>query len=123
MSPRVLSVTAGDSVTLEFSVAVDSNGLTWSRDRVNFTFNSTRGEESVVSFTAADENFPHNFIYVIEKADRSHAGEYTAMASSMIVRLAIRFFPQYYKMAMSLLVFVVIMYLHAYHCYSTNLFK
>ena len=70
-------------MALEFSVAVDSNGLIWNRDRVNFTFNSTLGEESVVDFTVADDNFPHNFIYVIESVNRSHAGFYTASASSM----------------------------------------
>ena len=74
---------AGESVVLELSVAVDSNGLIWSRDRVNFTFNSTLGEESVVNFTVADENFPHRFIYVTESVNRSHAGVYTASASSM----------------------------------------
>ena len=83
VSPRQLSVTAGESVTLEFSVAVDSNGLTWSRDQVTFTFNSAIGEESLINFIAANENFPHNFTYVIERANRSHAGVYTAIASSM----------------------------------------
>ena len=70
-------------MALEFSVAVDSNGLIWSRNRVNFTFNSTLGKESVVNFTVADENFPHRFIYMIESVNRSHAGVYTASASSM----------------------------------------
>lgn len=83
MSPRELSVTAGESVTLGFSVAVNSNGLTWGTDRVNFKFNSIRGEESSVNFTVIDQNFPHNFIYVIERVDRSHAGVYTVTASSM----------------------------------------
>ena len=72
-------------MTLEFSVAVDSNGLIWSTDRVNFKFNSIHGEESLVHFTVADQNFPHNFIYVIERVDRSHAGVYTAAASSMYI--------------------------------------
>jgi hypothetical protein len=83
VSPREISVEAGESVALEFSVAVDSNGLIWSRDRLSFIFNSTLGEESVVDFTVADENFPHRFIYVIERANRSHSGVYTATASSM----------------------------------------
>ena len=86
LSPTQLSVTAGDSVTLEFSAAVDSNGLTWNRDGVTFTFNNTRGEESLVNFQATDQNFPHNFVYVIEKVNRTHAGMYTATASCMCIR-------------------------------------
>lgn len=70
-------------MALEFLVAVDSNGLIWSRGRVNFTFNSTLGEESAVDFTVADDNFPHRFIHMIESVNRSHAGLYTASASSM----------------------------------------
>ena len=86
LSPTQLSVTAGDSVTLEFSAAVDSNGLTWNRDRVNFTFTNQNGGEFSINnsdFRVADQNYPHNFIYTIERVNRAHAGMYTAAASSM----------------------------------------
>ena len=85
MSPEELSVTAGESVTLKFSAAVNSNGLTWSRDEVNFTFTSSvSGEETMINtnFQIADRNFPHTFVYVIERVGREHAGVYTAAASS-----------------------------------------
>ena len=85
VSPRQLSVTAGESVTLEFSAAVDSNGLTWSREDVNFTFTDLSGVVTSVNstFLIADQNFPHNFFYMIERVNRSHDGVYTATASSM----------------------------------------
>lgn len=87
VSPRDLSATAGESVTLEFTVALTSNGVTSNNDQVNFTFTNSNGVLTVtnLNFQTSNPDYPQNFLYTIERVNRSHAGVYTAEAPSMCV--------------------------------------
>ena len=78
---------AGDSVTLEFTVALNSNGVTTNTDDVVFTFSNFNGDQPVTisSFEIADRDLPHNFVYTIEKVNPSHAGVYTTRAPSTLL--------------------------------------
>ena len=73
------------SVTIEFKVAVDSNGNSWDTDNVNFTFlpvarDSEFGLDEF--FTVCDSDFPQNYCYNIDSVDRSQEGLYIASATS-----------------------------------------
>ena len=85
VSSRDLSVMAGESVTLEFAVALTSNGVTSNNDRVNFTFTNSNGVLTVtrMNFQTSNPDYPQNFVYTIERVNRSHAGVYKAEAPSM----------------------------------------
>ena len=69
-------------MTLEFTVAMNSNGVTWDRDDVKFLFsNFDENDPLVISkFQATNPNYPHSFVYTIERVNRSHAGVYIARA-------------------------------------------
>ena len=88
LSPSTLDVIAGDTVVLEFAVAVNSNGVTWDRNSVTFTFtDETSSEELILDgsfFRAYDLNYPHNFRSIIEPVNRTHAGIYRAKATSKL---------------------------------------
>ena len=84
VSPREISVVAGDSVTLEFAVALNSDGVARNTDDVIFTFTDFNGNQPTMlsSFISFNENLPHNFVYTVEKVNGSHAGVYRASAPS-----------------------------------------
>lgn len=73
-------VNSGDSVTLLFYVAVNSDGNQWSTSMVSFSFTTSQGEVIPVAFTADDSNFPQHYSLLIESAEGSLAGIYKAMA-------------------------------------------
>lgn len=85
VSHNQLSITAGESVTLIFIVATDSDGTSWNNEGVTFTFTNRSGVESSVipDFRDSNPNFPQYYIYTIQSVDLSHAGVYTASAPSM----------------------------------------
>lgn len=87
VSSRNLSATSGESVTLEFAVALTSNGVTSDNNRVNFTFTNSNGVPTVthLNFQVSNPNYPQNFVYTIERVNQSHAGVYTAEAASKCV--------------------------------------
>ena len=88
ISPSSLDVIAGDVVTLEFVVAVNSDGVTWDRNSVAFTFSvDDSSEEQTLNdsfFQVHDSNYPHSFRYTIENVNRTHAGIYRATAASKL---------------------------------------
>ena len=87
VSSRDVFATLGESVTLEFAVALTSNGVTSNNDRVNFTFTNSNGVLTVthLNFQTSNQDYPQNFVYTIERVNRSHVGVYTAEAASMFV--------------------------------------
>ena len=85
MSPSQLTVTEGESATLIFLIATDSDGATWNNEAVMFSFTNRSGVEYSINsnFQDSDPDFPQYFIYTISKAEVSNAGIYTASAPSM----------------------------------------
>lgn len=82
VSPLNPIVVEGNPVTLEFKVAVDSNGNIWTTEGIVFHFTPALfdRESAVLSFSFA---YPQNYIYSIEHVDRSQEGLYTVTATSM----------------------------------------
>ena len=78
----------GSSITLEFKVAIDSDGTIDSVANDNepyFTFTSARLDlEYPLAFQSRYPEFPYNYYYTIENVDRLQEGLYTAMATSFI---------------------------------------
>ena len=86
MSPSNVSVIEDSPVTMEFKIAVDSDGNTWDTANIYFTFSSAvLDEEYPLSFSVRNSEFPQNYIYSIERVDRTQEGLYTATAASMYV--------------------------------------
>ena len=76
-------------MTLEFKVAIDSNGNSWTTEGIDFDFipaDAPLDRESAVYFlfTVRSSAYPQNYIYSIESVDRSQEGLYTVTASSML---------------------------------------
>lgn len=69
-------------------MAVNSNGVTWDRNLVTFTFtDETSSEEQTLDglfYQAYNPNYPQNFRYTIEMVNRTHAGTYRAKATSKL---------------------------------------
>ena len=85
VSPSNLVVTEGDSVTLIFQIAVDSDGATWTNNGVSFSFTNRFSEIQTSldsSFTNSRVDFPHYFVYTIKRVGLSNAGLYQASAPS-----------------------------------------
>lgn len=87
VSPLNAIVVEGNPVTLEFKVAVDSNGNSWNAEGINFDFTPAglfdREYGELLLFTVRSSAYPQNYIYSIESVDRSQEGLYTVTASSM----------------------------------------
>ena len=83
VSPRTLSVIAGESVTLEFTVALNSNGVTSNNNEVSFTFVNLNGVPEIVNFHTSNPVYPQNYVYIVERVNQTHAGVYAAQAPSM----------------------------------------
>ena len=80
VSPVELSVIEDSSVTLEFQIAVNSDGNTWDNEDVYFSFISGVDAEVSVPFSVRGPEFPQNYIYSIQQVDRSQEGQYFAFA-------------------------------------------
>ena len=86
VSPLNPIVVEGNPVTLEFKVAVDSNGNIWTTEGIDFHFTPAlfdRESAVLFSFTVHSFAYPQNYIYSIEHVDTSQEGLYTVTASSM----------------------------------------
>ena len=85
VSPTQLIVTEGESTTLIFLVATDSDGTTWNNDAVTFSFTNRSGVDFIINPNFQDSNpdFPQYYMYTISRVELSHAGRYTASLSSM----------------------------------------
>ena len=86
VSPLNPTVVEGNPVTLEFKVAVDSNGNSWNTDGIDFDFTSAfldRESAVLFLFTVHSSAYPQNYIYSTEHVDRSQEGTYTVTASSI----------------------------------------
>lgn len=78
------NVVEGNPVTLEFKVAVDSNGNSWNTEETNFEFTPAVFDRmSSIPFSVRSSAYPQNYIYSIERVDRSQEGLYTVTASRM----------------------------------------
>ena len=86
ISPAVLNIIEYDSTELEFKIAVQSNGNTWSGN-ITFFFLSSEsqsdGKTDEVAFQVVDTNNPQNYIYRIDEVNRSQDGLYRAEATCM----------------------------------------
>ena len=82
VSPIQSIATEGDSVTLTFLAAVDSDGSSWNNKIVTFSFTNRKGVAFPLQSNFEDSNpqFPQHFEYIIPRVDISHAGTYTASA-------------------------------------------
>ena len=86
ISAHTLSVVEDNSVTMEFNVAVDSNGHTWKDPHFVFTSPLTDLPREL-NFTACSPDFPQHYCHTIESVDRTHEGVYTATAASMLLTI------------------------------------
>lgn len=84
VSPQSIDVIEDSSTTLEFVIAVDSDGHAWNADDINFRFSSSVDidMESAVPFSVCDAMFPQTYCYTIGSVDRSQEGLYIVSASS-----------------------------------------
>ena len=84
VSERSITVVEDSPVTLEFKVAVDSNGRSWNTEEIYFNFISqaTMLQDEGIQFTTCDQDFPQNYCYTIESVSRLDEGQYTATAIS-----------------------------------------
>ena len=86
ISPAVLNIIEYDSTELEFKIAVQSNGNTWSENIAFFFLSSesqSDGKTDEVAFQVVDTNNPQNYIYRIDEVNRSQDGLYRAEATCM----------------------------------------
>ena len=85
VSQTQLVVTRGESATLIFLIATDSDGATWNNMDVKFYFTDKSGEQYPIisGFRISRPDFPQSYIYTIPIVDLSDAGVYTASAPSM----------------------------------------
>lgn len=70
-------------MTLEFKVALDSNGNTWNTEGFYFDFPAVLDRRCEIPFSVRSSAYPQNYIYSIERVDRSQEGLYTVTALSM----------------------------------------
>ena len=84
VSPNNHVVDEGESATLAFLIARDSNGAVWSNDGTMFSFTNRSGVEYSLesSFQNSIPDFPQYFIYTIPSVRLSDAGIYTALVPS-----------------------------------------
>ena len=85
VTAKYITVEEDTSVTLEFKVAVDSDGNSWNTEDVYFTFLPFLADDELtgfVEFTVCDPAFPQNYCYTIQSVDRSQEGFYIATATS-----------------------------------------
>ena len=85
MSPTQLVVTRGESATLIFVIATDSDGAMWNNRNVRFYFTDRSGEQYPITsgFRDSMPDFPQHYIYTIPIVDLSDAGVYTVSTPSM----------------------------------------
>ena len=85
MSPTQIIITEGESATLIFLIATDSDGATWNNEAVTFSFTNRSGVEYFINsnFQDSTPDFPQFYMYTIPRVELSHAGIYTASAPSM----------------------------------------
>ena len=86
ISIRTLLVVEGDSVTIEFKVAVDSDGHTWKDPYLEFASDLT----TRLNFRDCYPKLPQHYCHTIERVDRTHEGIYTAKAESMCADFNLR---------------------------------
>ena len=85
VTANYITVEEDTSVTLEFKVAVDSDGNSWNTEDVYFTFLPFLADDELtgfVEFAVCDPAFPQNYCYTIQSVDRSQEGFYIATATS-----------------------------------------
>ena len=81
VSPAYVDVVEGDPVTLEFKVAVNSDGSSFENEPY-FTFTSAFLDlEYMLTFQSRYPDFPQNYNHTIENVDRLQEGRYTATAT------------------------------------------
>ena len=71
-----------DPARLEFQIAIDSNGNSWTDQGVLFYFRSKLTQENnQVGFVRDSPNFPQNYGRNISTVTRNNAGIYTAIVT------------------------------------------
>lgn len=85
MSPPTISVIENiDSVTLQFVIATDSDGITFRNPQATFVLMREDETTSPVTFTSTPD-FPHLYELELSPVALSDAGTYTARVPSKII--------------------------------------
>ncbi len=101
ISPASVVVLEGESLRLEFRIAVDSNGNSWNEEGIRFTFQPTFGRfitdnprrrrqspppiSQMPMFQVETPEYPQNYILDFSAISRYDAGVYTAIATGMLL--------------------------------------
>ena len=78
MSPAVITVDGGDTVTLGFQVAVNSIGSVWNQSTISFVFNNSNGISSTRRFNVLDLTQPQKYYLNIPSVQEADSGVYFA---------------------------------------------
>ena len=85
LSSSSVSAIEDSSVTLEFKIAIDSDGNSWNTENINFRFSGFIDDEYSVPFSVCNSEFPQNYCYTIKSVNRMHDGVYIVSASRMYI--------------------------------------
>lgn len=78
VTPSAVTVVEGDSLSLRFRIAVNSNGNSWDTSRTEFNFMNSLNESSTPPFTNSIAEFPQDYLLEIAEVSRLHEGTYLA---------------------------------------------